>query len=152
MGSCSADAAIPPSQELIERAVRAEEVMDQFQQRRGVALIDHGGHRWWVAVAGRPDKKGESDSLLRASLTNLARSSIAMAVLKDNPYCIEFRELFFTPTKKEGGLWIMYAYVREDNVRRRNPCNQSTPSDSSWSATQPDSLDSLIPEIPELPK
>lgn len=150
VGGCRADAATSPSQELIERALRAEEVMDQFQQRRGVVRIDYEGYRWWIAVAGRPEKGLEPASLLRASLANLVRSSIAMAALKDNPFCVEFRELFFTPIKKEGGLWIMYAYVREDNVRRGNSCDQSTPSDSSWSVTQLDSLDSLMPEMPEL--
>lgn len=102
--------------------------MDRFQQRRGVVLINHEGYRWWIAVAGRPEKGQESDSLLRASLSNLARSSIAIAALKDNPYCVEFRELFFTPIKKEGGFWIMYAYVREDNVRRETRVTRQPPA------------------------
>ena len=127
LGGCVASASTPPSQQTIERAVSEVEGIDQFGLRRGAKLIDHHGEQWWVAIAGSSEKGLQSESLLRTRLRHMVRSSIALAALKDNPYCAEFRDLTVTPMKKDGGLWVVYAVVRADNVRKGISCAQSIP-------------------------
>ncbi len=129
LGGCLANASTPPSQETLERAVREVEIIDKFQQRRGATLIEHDGKQWWVAVAGRSDKSREPERLMSTRLTHLVRSSIALAALKDNPYCVEFRDLTVTPMKKDDGFWVVYAVVRADNVEKGISCGQSTPEE-----------------------
>jgi hypothetical protein len=141
LSGCFANASTPPSQETIERAVRSVEAVDQFQQRRGVTLIDHQGNQWWAAIAGSSDKRLQSESLIRTRLTHLVRSSIALVALKDDPYCAEFQDLMVTPVRKVDGYWVVYAVVRADNVRKGSSCTQSIPNKSIESEEMEDPLD-----------
>lgn len=152
LGGCLANASTPPSQEIIERAVRAVEVIDQYQQRRGAAFIEYDGKQWWVAVAGQSDKGREPERLMSTRLTHLARSSIAIAALKENPYCAEFRDLTVTPMKKDDGFWVVYAVVRADHVRKGTSCTPSSSEDAAAPDEIGDPLDAVIPDYISLPK
>jgi hypothetical protein len=146
LGGCLANASTPPSQDAIERAVREIEVLDQFGLRRGAVLIEHSGKKWWVATAGLSDMSREPKEFTAVRLEHLVRSSIALAALKNNPYCAEFRDLTITQMKKDDGFWVVYAVVRADNVRKGSSCTQSSPDKSIESEEMEDPLDKVKSE------